>query len=903
MSHSDTIAPRGVSFKAAMGSLPRPGRQHVTQKERRQPGKRKPSPTATTLRFRESGGYHPLSLRNDDGDGDTAVAARIRQSLHAYALTGLPGDWMLLKRHFFSACACLPGEVIRPIRDGLVETLLQQDPPRLEAVELLCKLSNGNAEHDRYELQKYLMYYCTKHSDVTLQASEARKLFKGLQLCSVPPDAGFLRPIVQTAVNNGKPEIAHNLLQTLSDEMTFPLSLPMVTDIIRGYGRQLNWTRIDELVTWLHDQDLSRKKPRAFAAVVRHAFNLFACYNPSTEETYDFLTYCLQSCGMVPTSKLSNDVLSLLVRRRRYDLLHRWMKDRQTHFPGLVNPARAPATAHDIANAWAARSTRHLSASDILATCQALARGAVRNEFSDEFRYVTKEVIEADISARCTKLCWAVGSATLLAKVPVPKNFKSFQELDAYASDIISCADYDKRTHVLRRTSRSTGHDTQVSLLRPTRHSTRVSLLRSELIRQLAAARETHLLLHDFDAYLKAYGPPVLDVGVLEQSESVAEPQEDKMISTFSEQWRYQSQTTAEILHHINAVYQDLEAKGESIRRVVFFTAFIALTNIERYRSVLALLHELYISKWSDRVFNRQILSLWVRTAMIVSNPLALREALWAVVDSPSSIELPARFLVLVRLAQEDLVYYHGSGWRRMTQKQHDEIEYLKKRIYRRKWYQMGCPGAEDIEEPNLREWARGMVHETFDPMNNKITANTEERASKEPADSVDSQPHALGKNMVPAGDHLMQLLSTSQTKATDGAVAEGHTAAGSLDRAVVSGSAPLKDVYSIGVQNAAAVAEEVQGEPGRDYGAPTVRTMGGCASMGGEATTIVEEHKATDHAGSIVHQPSAPLKDISSTKGHKWPSSTDTRIEIALGPGGRKKRKIRRLSLPGREV
>jgi len=901
MSHSDTTAPHGLPSEAGTSSLARP-RQQATQKQRRQPARRKPSPTATTLGACESVGYHPISLPKDDRRGDAAVAAHIRQSLHAYALTGLPSDWISLRSLFFSACACLPGEVIRHIRDELVEMLLQQDPPRLEAVELLCKLSNGNAEHDRYELQKYLMYYCTKHADETLQASEARKLFKGLRLCSVLPDAEFLRPIVQTAVNKGKPEIAHDLLQTLSAEMALPLSLPMVTDIIRGYGRQLNWTRIDELVTWLHDQDLSRKKPRAFAAVVRHAFNLFACYNPSTEETYDFLTYCLQSCGMVPTLKLSNDVLSLFVRRRRYDLLHRWMKDRQTHFPGLVNPARAHATAHDIATAWAARSTRHISISDILATCQALARGAVRNEFSDEFRYVTKEVIEADISARCTKLCWAVGSAATLTKLPVPKNFKSFEDLDCYASEIISYADYDKGTHVLRRMSRSTGHETQVSLLRPARHSTRVSLLRSELMRQLAAARETHLLLHDFDAYLKIYGPPALDVGVLEQSESVAEPQEDKMISTFSEQWRYQSQTTAEILHHINAVYQDLEAKGESIRRVVFFTAFIALTNIERYRSVLALLHELYISRWSDRVFNRQILSLWVRTAMVVSNPLALREALWAVVDSPSSIDLPARFLVLVRLAQEDLIYYHGSGWRRMTQEQHDEIEYLKKRIYRRKWYQMGCPGAEDIEEPNLREWARELTHETFEPMNKKIAADTEERASKEPKDSVDSQPHALDKNMVSAGDHHMQLLTTSQTKAIDGAAAEGHTAAGSVNRAVGSQPAPLNDVYSVGNQNAAAegvlsdkLAETMVHQPFTPWE--------NVPPIGDEATTIVGQHTAMHPAGSIVHQPSLTLQDIHFTKGHKWPSSTDARIEIALGPGGRKKREIRRLSLPGHKV
>lgn len=857
-----------------------PDRHQVAIEQRPRSAKNEVSSTATRLRPPQPVVYRHLSLSND-GDSNTAVAVRLHRALHAYASTGLPKDWRLLKSLFFSACSSLPVAIIRPIRDGLVEKLLQQEPPRLEAVELLCMPPDRNTEYDRYEVQNYLMYYCTMHPDEALQTDEARKLLKGLQLCSISPEAEFLRPIVQTALNKGSPEAAHRLLETLSAEMVFPLSLPMVTDIIRGYGRQLKWTRVEELITWLHDQDISRKKPRGFAATVRHAFNLFACYNPSIEETYDFLTYCLQTCGMVPTSKLSRDVLSLLVRRRRYDLVHKWMKDRQIQFPGLANPVRAPATAHDIAAAWAARSTRQLAVSDILATCLSLARGAIRNEFSDEFRYVVKEAIEADISARCKKLCMAEGSATIFKKLPVPRYFKNFEALVEYVSDIFICIENNKSYHVLRK---STLSNTQMPLLRSSRRHARVALIRDELTRQLAAAYQTHMLLHDFDAYLKIYGPPVLNFSVPDPSESIAEPQEEKMISTFSEQWRYQSQTTSEILHDINAVYQDLEAKGEHIRRAIFFTAFVALINIERYRSVLALLHDLYISRWSNQVFNRQIYTLWVRTAMTVSNPLALREALWAIVDSPSSIELPARFLVLVRLAQQDLIYYHGLGWRNMTQEQHDEIEYLKKRIYRRKWYQMGCPDAVDIEEPHLREWAQGKIHATFYPMSNEVPATTEARIPKVQADEDATEPHTLGGDMVPASDHDMQLSIKSETKSTNNVSAESRAIAGSVNGIVDQQSVPLGDAYLASVPTSVSVPEE----PRPEKPAETRSSI-----------ALTARHR--------FDQPSAALEDNAFVKGNEWPSSTDTRFETALdsAPGSQdhKRRMVRRVRPSDRDA
>lgn len=741
----------------------------------------------------------------------------------------------------------MPAAVTRPVRDELVENLLQESPPRLEAVELLCKNPKQNAEHSHQELQKYLTYFCAKHADETLQIMEARKLFQGMRLCSTPLEAEVLRPVVQTAVEKGKPEFAHELLTTLSAEMNFSLSLPMMTDVIRGYGRQGSWTRIDELVTWLHNQGISRQKPRGFAAVIRHAFNLYANYNPSTEETYDFLTYCIQSCGMVPTAKLSSDVLKLCVRRRRYDILHRWMKDRQTYFPGLVNPAREPSTALEIATAWASDSTHHVSSLEVLATCKPLARGAVRSPFSDELRYVAKEVIETDITKRCLKLCIAVKSDPLLDKLPVPKNFKGFGDLHEYASGIISCS----------YSSESLQDARSPSSLSPKRNA-RILLLRAELMRQLSAAYETHLLLHDFDAYLKIFGPVVSDNHVQVQPESTTEAQTNKMISTFYEQWRYQSQTSTEIVDHINTVYQHLETRDGSTPRTVFFTAFVALTNIERYRSVLALLRALYISKWSERIFNRQFLSLWVRTAMTVSNPVALREALWAVVDSPPSIELPARFLVLVRLAHADIKYFNSIGWRRMSQHQHDEIEYLKKRIYRRKWYQMGCPNAEDIEEVNLREWAREMLHQNVEPMEERSASSTEEHTRSEPAKSV----HRIltpSQDALLTDDHNSQAPTESQVKTVSDIVPENHTLLRSVDSTVDQPLPHLDVVPSIAEQANRLAEADTAAELVESTIRQPLASWDDMPSIDGQTAAVAEADSLTRPAESGMHQPFAP--------------------------------------------
>ncbi|KAK5945045.1 hypothetical protein PMZ80_002248 [Knufia obscura] len=586
-----------------------------------------------------------------------------------------------------------------------------------------------------------------RHTDEALQAAEARKLFQGLQRKSVPVEPEFLRPIVQTAVERGKPETAHELWTTLSADMALPPSLSIATDIIRGYGRQGSWTRIDEVITRLHNQGLSRVKPVGFAAVVRHAFNLYATFSPSAEDTYDFLTYCIQSCGVLPTPKLSSDVLYLFLRRRRYDLVQKWMKDRQVYFPGLANPANDNNTAFGIATAWASGYTHRISTLDVLATCKTLARGAVRDPFSDELRYVAQEVIESDVLACCDKLCTAVGNETMQDLATVPKAFRSYQDLHAYAADVLSRALEAKR------------YRNPLSK----KHSTRISLLSRALKSRLIDAYEAHLLLHDFEGYLAIYGFPVYEHQAQEPSDTVTEAEEDRMTRKFSQHWRYHTQTTTEIFSHIDTVYQKLETKGEYIQRNVFFMAFTALTSIERYRSVLSLLRKLRKSKWSDRVLNGQLLALWVRTATAVTHPPALREALWAVVDSPHSIEVSARFLVLVRLAQVDLKHYHDMGWRQVTQEQLDEVEYLKKRIYRRKWCQMGCPDAEDIQERNLREWARGMTDEDFNAVKKEAAAVAEKYPVAKVEESVVQPRPTPSGAVLPLGSQLQ--LPTTVTK------------------------------------------------------------------------------------------------------------------------------------------
>ena len=899
-------------------------------------------------------------------EASQAAAARLKVTLHHHASTGLADDWQLVRSLFFSACSQLPGEITRPVRDELVETLLQHHPPRLEAVELLRKTPTEDGEQSHHELRLYLRYFCTKHTDETLQVAEARKLFKAMQLYCVPLEAEVLRPLVQIAVERGKPEVAHDLLTTLSSEMALSLSLPMMTDIIRGYGRQLNWTRIDELVTWLHDQGISRKRPRGFAAIIRHAFNLFASYNPSTEQTYDFLTYCIQSCGTVPTARLTKDVLRLCVRRRRYDLVHRWMKDRQILFPGLVSMVVDPSAAQEIAYAWAADSTRHVSASDILATCKAVARGATRNPFSEEFRYVAAEAITNDILARCAKLCWAVNTPTLLDMLPTPKNFKSFNDLHAYAEDVLSGALHGER----RGWAKSS----------PKLH-TRIALIRSNLIHELSSAHEAHLLLNDFTAYLRIYGSPSFDSDVPEEHGSTEGTSEDKMIRKFSDQWRYQSQTAAEVVHHVKSVYQDLESKGEKLKNSILFTALIGLINIERYRSVLAVLHELHRSKWAGMVFNRHILSLWVQTAMTVSNPSALGEALWAVVDTPSSVELPARFLVLVRLAQADLLCYDGIGWRQMTQAQHDEIEYLKKRIYRRKWYQMGCPAAEDIEEKNLQEWAREQNGEELEATNSEADLSMEEPDMKA-AESIVQLPIVPSKDMVFAGDHHIQPGKVLGSVAYTEEVVGKHTVKKNVDQPAEQVASQVVDGTPIAVRAAAltevhvpevimesdqlstirddlqpasveaTVASQVTSQqspdsPVHNFLAPWDKEI---LSMDehiprqpiihqqsafrndvhptGDDSTVVEEHVYESPVESTVHQPFAIWEDMppigesnpqTSTDAYQPPTSTgsiqednppsptdqrfDVRHRYEHGRPLPEVFRIRRLSTPGREM
>lgn len=609
--------------------------------------------------------------------GDDAAEDLLRSLLMSYATTGLHEDWELVKNLYNESCRTMRPSVLRRIRDHVVESLLQQNPPRLEAVQILCETVKSDSPPTYKHAASYLTAYCEAHSDLVKEVGETEKVLQGMRLCSIPGNIMVIMPVIRSFLDADRADEAYDCMQQLLEKYDLQPNSQILAEIIRGWGRAMNWSQIDNLLLRLHHEGLSRSKPRIFTGLVYQGLSHFGHYSPDTR-IFDYLTYSVRQLGVVPNKYLSREVYSRFIRNRRFDLVQKWTKEQQDAFPDMLSPVRDHVSAHYIAHAWASMNA---SCTDVLNTCKALAHGYVRNPFSSSFRFLTTEILANDLFARCRKLAVATNATELDWDV---EKILNMDELFNRVHELLSAADLRLRAR-------------------------RRSLQVLEVIRQLDAAQEAALLIRDIDSYMVRYGHKI---GVGEVRNTTNDPRGEVFKSTPSmgnrRQWLSLKSVSA-IQEEIENLYMKQEVEELPDNNPILNEAVGVLMSNWHHWEVCILLHQLSKTKHAKHVFNTEVLTSWVTAATNLQGHKYLVDALWAVVEAPPSVRLPASFLLLVQLAQEHLMKNVEKRDISLAPQQHKEIEYLKNRIFRRKWYQMGFPEPDRIIDPSMRKWRIGL--------------------------------------------------------------------------------------------------------------------------------------------------------------------------------------------------
>ena len=616
-------------------------------------------------------------------NGTQAAEEKLKSIMMQFVETRIARDWTYCKLLHLHMRQHLRPDTIRRVGNDVVEAMLQQSPPRFEAISFLAVQWARDYGEDSKDLvyrriRQYLLDFVDAHALVDEQLNEADKVLNGMRLCNIHLASEVLLPAIRSSVAAHATSEAHHFLASCYHTYGLMPSLLLWNEIARGYGMRQDWSSMDKLFAWLHREGFSRSKPIAYCQLVEIALTRHVQYNPDTR-IYDYLSYIVQEAGLIPSAKLSNLIYCKFVQSQRYDLAQKWTRAQRLALPEMIGPAGTARSAHEIASVWAkVKASSH----DILLTCKALAHGAIRDPFSDHFRYLAKEAISYDLIGRCQSHARLSGHDTQNWNPNAFANvFEVFHSVHAY----------------LHTASSSTERALSGSARR---------LHRQEILKQLQSAREAVLLLEDISSYMTVYGPDVkIEVGDTQRA-SIDDSRLDLLlVRQKAVKWN-SLKGVSDLISELDYAYARREARDESIDSSVLLEAINALLSEDRYFHISLLLLNLSNTSRAPKIFDEEVFTIWftATTKLGSHRHRPFVQALWALLDL-STVTVSSRLLLHLRLRRSVLAQRERANRLALSKQQHRELEYLTDRIYARKWHQIGCPKIGLVEEPYLRAW------------------------------------------------------------------------------------------------------------------------------------------------------------------------------------------------------
>lgn len=613
---------------------------------------------------------HILSER--DKHGKSAAIRKAGEILKCYVDTNIAQDWILAKQLYISLCYRFTPADLRKLRNSLVRSMLQESPPRQEAVSLLVEKVESDRETNFRHVHSYLTEFCELHPDLGLQLVEAEKIMRTIREYPEFRTTHVLLPLVRYAVIMNDPDHARDLTARFHRTCGLSISLSVTNEIIKGYARQGNMAAIDELLADLHHQGVSRSKPYGFAALVRSVFIYLAPVRDNGR-MFDFLTYSTCNHGLVPTTTLTASVARNFVATRRHDLLRRWIHMQQTRFPDTVNPVGSPLAAYEMNDAWT-----HMVATpyDVLATCRSLAYGTSRNPFGEEFRHMTNRFVASSLNRLSKEFVLKIG---ITEDSFILRPSSNTEETLEHCNRLV-------KFHSTRKVD------------------VRNSLLVETFAKKVAAAREAIFLVNHFSEYIQQHGPVL---GFEEQGMLEVKPVKRHVFAPTAKMPRNVERLMDQKLATMMLKnFEDAQSLGDRDRRNIVVDTVRYLQRAQRHRDCAILIREFWRSGHVDGAFfTHELIKSWVKMSYELRSAKLLHEALWAAIDSDPAHIIGYRFLTLIRAAVSVVTEEIEVGRLQQYPNQLEELSYLVSRCYRRRWQQEHCSETKDIKDPWLKRW------------------------------------------------------------------------------------------------------------------------------------------------------------------------------------------------------
>lgn len=558
-----------------------------------------------------------------------------------------------------------------------LETLLSSKPPAEDAIKMLVWgfASRGRLyrRHAQRRCVAYLLYYVRKYPDNPgRQRVMATKVINGLNSIGASPSTDVILPVIKGVLAAGQTEKAYKFIVHAHDRLGLRHSLNALLEIVLKRARDGDWGYIDQMLHDLHLQGFSRSMPWSFAALAETALT---CIMSTRQESYfyDYLTFCMQYHGLVPTHTISAIVYEQCIKTSRVDTALAWNTTLARDWPLIVGTCRSSDVAHRLAKQWARSES---SCTSILLMLKAMAYGAVRNPFGQELRLLAKDAICQDLARRLRSL------------PKLPGGFLPDLDPDRAAS----------------------GTDFVDKVVEATRDVYRWRIKHVGFRKQIVSAREAMLLLDDFDTYVDVYGteftvPPMINTQSYDMRPSMQLRKANRM-------WLAVPDVPG-LLEKIESEYAREEAAGNPADSTILRQALDALQSMYRFIDMATLLSKLASTSRAQDIFDSDNYITWLQIVPKVrsNGPETYLDILKALIFTTPNLKLSDQLIMMIAKTDLLLNRYRRPPYMRLAPRiEPKKVNALKDILYRRKWSQKGCPSADDIEEPNLRAWKQSQA-------------------------------------------------------------------------------------------------------------------------------------------------------------------------------------------------
>lgn len=558
-----------------------------------------------------------------------------------------------------------------------LETLLSLKPPAENALKMLVwGFASRGRQYRRHAQRRcvaYLLYYVKKYPENPgRQRIMATKVINGLKGIGASLSTDVILPVIKGVLAAGQTEKAYKFIVHAHHRLGLRHSLNALLEIVLKRARDGDWGYIDQMLHDLHLQGFSRSMPWSFAALAETALT---CIMSTRQESYfyDYLTFCMQYHGLVPTHTISAIVYEQCIKTSRADTALAWNTTLARDWPLIVGTCRSSDVAHRLAKQWARSGS---SCTSILLMLKALAYSAVRNPFGQDLRLLAKDAICQDLARRLRSL----------PKLP---------------GDLLPDLDPDRAVSAT---------DFVDKVVEATRDVYRWRIKHVGFRKQIVSAREAMLLLDDFDTYIDVYGieftvPPMINTQSYDIRPGMQLRKANRMWLAIPD--------VAGLLEKVESEYAREEAEGNPADSTILRQALDALQSMYRFIDMVTLLSKLASSSRAQNIFDNDIYITWLQAVPKArsNGPETYLEITKALIFTTPNLKLSDQLIML--MAKTDLLLnrYRRPPYMRLAPKiEPKKVNALKDILYRRKWEQKGCPDAEDIEEPNLRAWKQSQA-------------------------------------------------------------------------------------------------------------------------------------------------------------------------------------------------